>query len=190
MTNLEEPRGARRSKPIAVGVLALAASVAALQCARPDRRNPPVDRALALEAHAALPPEVAGLVRRACYDCHSHETRWPWYAHVAPVSWLVAADVDKGRRQLNFSRWGDYNVYVRADLVDQACRLVADRSMPLPSYRLMHSAARLTEAEIELFCEWTRREADRLVAAPPTVSPRPAPSDSGAERDAKGGSRP
>lgn len=143
--------------------MVLLAGLGALQFVRPERTNPPVEPALALEALAPAPREVAELVRRACYDCHSHETRWPWYSHVAPASWLVARDVREGRRQLNFSRWGHYNQYVRADLVDEACRRVVDGSMPLPAYRLMHRSGRLTDDEIAVFCAWTRAEAARLV---------------------------
>src|SRR6478672_7737844 len=63
------------------------------------RVNPPV------EGDLTAPADVKAVLRRACYDCHSNETVWPWYSHVAPVSWLVADDVNKGRRHWNFSTW-------------------------------------------------------------------------------------
>lgn len=150
-----------------MGVSAIVAvGAVVLQLARPGPTNPPVEPGLALEDQTVLPPRIADLMRRACYDCHSHETRWPWYARVAPASWLVVRDVERGRHQLNFSRWGDENVYVRADLLDAACQLVSDGVMPLPAYRLMHPRARLTEDDIAGFCAWTREEAARLVAPP------------------------
>ena len=68
-----------------------------------ERTNPPV------EAEIVAEPEVHALLRRACYDCHSHETVWPWYAWVAPVSWLVAHDVDHAREELDFSRFESYD---------------------------------------------------------------------------------
>ena len=68
-----------------------------------DRSNPPV------ESEISTPPEVHIILRKACYDCHSNETTWPWYSKVAPVSWLVASDVHEGREELNFSTWASYN---------------------------------------------------------------------------------
>src|SRR5436309_14489602 len=84
---------ARRLR-IAVG--ALAGVLIAAQAFRIDRTNPPV------EQDVAAPAGVEALLRRACYNCHSHETVWPWYSHVAPVSWLLAHDVPEGRLELNF----------------------------------------------------------------------------------------
>src|SRR5262249_25939676 len=62
----------------------------------------------ASKSEVSAPPEIHDTLRRSCYDCHSNQTQWPWYAHVAPFSWAVARDIELGRRQLNFSDWGDY----------------------------------------------------------------------------------
>jgi hypothetical protein len=87
-------------------------------------------------------PETRALAVRACFDCHSNETRWPWYAQVAPISWSVQDHVDEGRRELNFSEW---NRPQRE--ADEAAETVAEGEMPPASYKLAHLEARLTEAE-------------------------------------------
>jgi hypothetical protein len=149
---------------MAIGLAVLAAAFLVMQAFGGARTNPSVDPSLRLEAQTTVAPDVAGIVRRACYDCHSNETRWPWYSRVAPARWLVVHDVDEGRGQLNFSTWGEYNVYDRADMLDEACKLTTEGKMPLRPYLLLHPEARLTPQEIEGFCAWTKQEAERLTS--------------------------
>jgi hypothetical protein len=87
-------------------------------------------------------PSTRELAVRACFDCHSNETRWPWYSNVAPFSWLLQRHVDEGRRVLNFSEW--QRPYEEAG---ESARTVLEGEMPLRSYLLLHPAASLTEAE-------------------------------------------
>ena len=74
-----------------------------IQLVRPERANPPVAAGDRIESHVNVPPEVKAVLTRACADCHSNETRWPWYSEVAPASWFVADHVREGRDSLNFS---------------------------------------------------------------------------------------
>jgi hypothetical protein len=83
------------------------------------------------------------LAVRACFDCHSGQTEWPWYASVAPVSWLVASHVDEGRAILDFSRWD--RPYEEAH---EAGETVLEGEMPPDYYRRMHASARLTDREL------------------------------------------
>jgi hypothetical protein len=85
---------------------------------------------------------VRELARRTCFDCHSHETVWPWYSHVAPVSWLVQRDVDEGREHLNFSAW-DRSHEGGGDAAEE----LEEGEMPPAYYLPTHAAARLTDAE-------------------------------------------
>jgi hypothetical protein len=87
-------------------------------------------------------PATRALTVRACFDCHSHETRWPWYAHVAPASWLLQYDTDAGRKALNFSAWN-----TPQEEADDAAEVVRSGEMPLAIYRLLHPEARLSTAE-------------------------------------------
>jgi mono/diheme cytochrome c family protein len=79
------------------------------------------------------------LAVNACFDCHSNETRWPWYSHVAPVSWLVQSEVDHGRHVLNFSEW--QRTY---DEARESAESVVDSQMPPERYLVLHSSARLS----------------------------------------------
>ncbi|HEU6449767.1 MAG TPA: heme-binding domain-containing protein, partial [Verrucomicrobiae bacterium] len=84
-------------------VVALIAIFGLMQCFNPARKNPPV--IVDFIATNSPPPEIATMLRASCYDCHSRETRWPWYSDIAPVSWLVANDVKDGRKNLDLSDW-------------------------------------------------------------------------------------
>src|SRR5258708_32654712 len=86
-----------------------------MQFVRPDRSDPAVSPAASLEAKA--PPEIKALLDRSCRDCHSNETRWPWYSQVAPVSWLVASDIHQGRDRFNYSEWTSYSSEDRKSVV-------------------------------------------------------------------------
>jgi hypothetical protein len=152
-----------RRQQIAAATLGAAAVLAVVFS--PARENPPIDRTATIDATTELPDHVGRLLRRACYDCHSHETRWPWYSALPPASWLVAHDVNEGRGHLNFSRWATYNVFDRADMLDDACELVSSGEMPLPQYRWLHPDARLADPDVKALCAWARTEAERLVAA-------------------------
>jgi len=86
-------------------------------------------------------PETRALAERACFDCHSNESVWPWYSNVAPVSWLVQDHVDEGRAHINFSDW------INSGDVDELSEVVEKGEMPLASYLLLHPEAKLTDAE-------------------------------------------
>src|ERR1700675_3478768 len=88
-------------------VLSTIALLIAIQLVPIHHDNPPATGSL------TAPAPVASILRRACYNCHSHETTWPWYSYVAPVSWLVARDVHEGRRHMNFSAWAGYDPTLR-----------------------------------------------------------------------------
>src|SRR4028119_674499 len=89
--------------------LALAILFVSVQFVRPNKRNPPVVPTQAIESHVRVTPEVAAIFERACKDCHSNQTEWPWYTRIAPVSWYVADHVEHGRREMNFSEWSTYD---------------------------------------------------------------------------------
>ena len=135
---------------------ALAAALVGMQAFRTDRTNPPVER------DVAAPAGVEALLRRACYNCHSHETVWPWYSHVAPVSWLVAHDVSEGRRELNFSTWTAYPAAKKVRKLRKSAEEVTKRKMPPWYYALVHPEARLADAEREMLRTWSAEEIRRL----------------------------
>jgi cytochrome c551/c552 len=136
----------RRAATTAAGALLLA--LVAAQAIRVDRTNPPVERDL------GAPPEVQAVLRRACYDCHSNETVWPWYSGVAPISWLIGRDVHEGRAELNFSTWDAYAAKPRRTKLRETAEEVAEGEMPPWYYVLMHPEARLDGEARERIRAW------------------------------------
>ena len=116
---------------------------------------------------AGMPAHLATTMRRACADCHSNQTQWPWYGHIAPLSWLIARDVSVARQRLNFSelnRQAETKPAVAAGLLLASCGSVAARRMPLPAYLALHPEARLSEGDIQDYCKWARATARTLLA--------------------------
>jgi hypothetical protein len=146
-------------------LLGLVLVVAGLQFIRPDRTNPPVDAAMAVQATTTVPDQVGVVLRRSCYDCHSNETRWPWYSAVVPAAWGVANHVREGRAELNFSEWGRYPAAKRTALLEKMCDEVREGKMPLKQYLWLHRDAALSEADWKSVCDWSVDEAGRLTAA-------------------------
>jgi heme-binding protein len=110
----------------------------------------------------SVPAPVVSVLRRACFDCHSNETRWPWYAQLPIASHFIERDVNDGRGQLNWSLWAEYNPFDRAGILDKVCELTSTRSMPPWPYRMLHAEARLSRTDVQALCEWTYLEATRL----------------------------
>jgi Haem-binding domain len=139
------------------------AALAGIQFVGPARTNPPSDPAKALARRVEIPPPVEAVLDRSCRHCHSNATRWPWYAHVAPVSWAVINHVNEGRGQLNLSDWPS-SPEEGADLLDEVCAQVKKGRMPLREYTWIHRDARLSGADRTLLCQWANASADRLMA--------------------------
>jgi hypothetical protein len=133
----------------------LAAGLLVAQLVPVSRTNPPV------EAEIVVAPDMRALLRRACWDCHSHETVWPWYAWVAPVSWLVAHDVNHGREELDFSRFESYERKKQRKKLGQIGEEVEEEHMPLWYYLLLHPAARLAVEERRGLIAWAEAEQER-----------------------------
>ena len=102
------------------------------------------------------------ILERACQNCHSERTYWPWYSHVAPASWLVERDIRQARAYLNLSRWKYYSEDQREALLSAIGAAARTRVMPPGRYTLLHPEARLSGVEREQVYKWTRRERRRL----------------------------
>lgn len=131
-----------------VVVVSVAVVFGLVQLVPVDRENPPVTGALAAS------PKVLALLRRSCFDCHSNETRWPWYARIAPVSWLVARDVKEGREHLNFSEWAGLAPEKKRHKLEELWEEVEAGAMPPTQYLFVHGDAALGPQEIESLHEW------------------------------------
>jgi len=122
------------------------------------------------------PPAVKQLLAVACYDCHSNATRYPWYAELQPLGWWLASHVTDGKHALNFSEVGGYTAKTAARRLNLCADEIADHSMPLFSYRLIHADARLSEAQIKILTDWFEQTSDFIkekaaLAPPPPRNP-------------------
>ena len=129
-------------------VTALGAAFLALQLVPVDRENPPV------ESEIPAPAEVRELLERACYDCHSNQSRWPWYGYVAPTSWLIEYDIEEARDHMNFSTWNRYDEDEQIDMIEGVWEEVLEGEMPPFFYLPLHPAARLDEKDRTVLREW------------------------------------
>ena len=135
-------------KALKYGLPALAVLAVLIQFIPATRDNPPVT------ADLPGPPEAKALLQRACYDCHSNETVWPPYSHIAPISWLVAADVHEGRSLINFSTWGEKDADKQTFIRQDVWSMIEKGEMPPWDYRLMHAEAHFTDAEKATVKAW------------------------------------
>lgn len=113
-----------------------------------ERTNPPVIGDL------QAPGQVKELLKKSCYDCHSNETKWPWYSYVAPISWLVLNDVKDGRKHLNFSEWEKLSLRKKADAKKEIWNEVSEDKMPMTIYTYTHPGAKLDITQKNIIKQW------------------------------------
>ena len=134
--------------------LAVVASVAlGLTATSRDARRQ-IDMPRTLLEDSNVPPPVRAILQRACQNCHSENTVWPWYANIPPVSWQVHSDVTHGRAFMDLSKWNDYTEGQRRGFRVAIGAAVQNRLMPPPKYVWMHRGARLSGDELELVKAW------------------------------------
>jgi hypothetical protein len=143
--------------------IAIGAIFILMQFIQPDRTNPGFDQSKTMQTELNIPTEISALLERGCKDCHSNQTTWPFYAYIAPVSWLVSNDVTEGRKHFNMSEWGKYKPNKKASKLNDINQAVNDRSMPLPKYIPLHPEANLTDAERAQLAAWAQKEAEKLI---------------------------
>lgn len=151
-----------RRKRIWVGAIVL---LVAIQLIPVTKTNPAVDGANSLLGANAAPPEIAAIFQRSCQDCHSNRTTWPWYSHVAPVSWVVASDVNGARQHMNLDEWGTYSVEKRQSKLTKICEEMRSGDMPDTKYTLIHRSAKLTDAQRGTLCDWAEATRKGLARA-------------------------
>lgn len=110
-----------------------------------------------------IPSDVDIILNNACYDCHSQSVIYPWYSYVAPVSWLVARDVNMGRDHLDFGKWGELSKRDKIKVLGEVAEEVEDGNMPMQIYINMHSEADLTEEQRELIVNWSEELAEKIM---------------------------
>ena len=127
---------------------------AGIQLIPVDRDNKPVSRQDNFVDIYKTPENIKVILKNACYDCHSNETRYPGYSYVAPISWTIKDHINLGLEHLNFSEWGSYNRELKENAIEKTIATVKDLEMPLPSYIGYHPKANLTtkqRQELEVY---------------------------------------
>lgn len=133
-------------------VLGLMGLFVVMQVVVPAKTNPDSDSTKSLRSLKPANTAALAVMDRSCRDCHSNDTIWPWYSYVAPVSWLVAHDVNEGRRELNMSEFGTYSEQKQQHKLEEACEQVKQGEMPMWIYTVQHPEATLQPGDADLIC--------------------------------------
>lgn len=110
----------------------------------------------------AVPANVQVLLQNACYDCHSNNTRYPWYVKMQPIAWIMEGHIKNGKEKLNFSDFGSYGTRRQKSKLKGIANSIKDDNMPLSSYKLLHNTAKLSQADKKLIIDWVENKADSL----------------------------
>lgn len=119
-----------------------------------DKTNPPLEPGMDFLRIKDTPPDIAKLIRTSCYDCHSNETKYPWYASIAPSSWFLKSHVSEGRKELNFSTFATYETARQIHKMEEVTEMVEKKKMPLDSYFIGHQDAKLSDENRKKLVEY------------------------------------
>jgi hypothetical protein len=118
-----------------------------IQLIRIDTTNKSTDNAMDFTVRSGADENISVMVRAACYDCHSNETIYPWYAQIAPVSWWIGNHVNEGREHLNFSEWTAYDTEKQKHKLEECVEMIRAGEMPMKSFTWLHPEARLSDEQ-------------------------------------------
>ncbi len=142
---------------------ALIGGIVLIQFFQPDRNlgkfNPGTDMLVVTNA----PDSLASVLKNSCYNCHSNQTRYPWYGYIAPVSWYLDTHIQKAKADLNMSNFGGLDKKKKIGTLSKICEELESGSMPLKSYLLIHQEARLSKSEIKAICDWSEFTALKIM---------------------------
>ena len=138
--------------------------IIAMQFVQPDRNQNEQVLSMDIVKFVTLSDSVQVILTNACYDCHSNNTHYPWYANIQPVGWFMARHIKQGKEELNFSEFGNYSSRRQSSKLNEIANMVKDNIMPLPSYKLMHKDASLSSHEKALIINWAQQLKDSLSA--------------------------
>lgn len=111
-----------------------------------------------------VPDSIQSILKNSCYDCHSNNTRYPWYSNIQPVYWFMNNDIKKGKKELNFDEFGSYSPRRQLSKLSGIENAITEEIMPLSSYLLMHNTAKLSPNEKTMLIKWAQQSADSLSA--------------------------
>ncbi|MGB0883019.1 MAG: heme-binding domain-containing protein [Vicingaceae bacterium] len=145
-------------KKVLLSILAL---LVIIQFFRIDKTNPAVIAENDYINTANPPENISTILKTSCYDCHSNESKYPWYSNIAPVSWWVKDHINEGREELNFSEWTTFSEKRKKHKLEECIEMIEEGEMPLKSYTIMHGNAQLTADDEGYLIEWFKNELNK-----------------------------
>lgn len=152
------------------GLLILALGLGIVQFIRPEKNISKEQSRSGVAENFVVPPPVQSTLQRSCYDCHSNNTAYPWYAEVQPVGWWLNKHIRDGKRGVNFDEYGSYRLMKQYHRFNDIVEQIQKDEMPLPSYLLLHPHAKLTASEKDELVKWCEAMRDSMKAKFPIDS--------------------
>jgi len=151
-------------------LLVLVVILIVIQFIRPEKNIHPQPQPSDISSLYAVPADVDSILVKACNDCHSNNTRYPWYNNIQPVAWWLKNHIDEGKRHLNFNEFASYPAFRKYDNIKEIKKQIDEGGMPISSYTLIHTDARLTDAEKKTITTWSENIRQQLEAKYPKDS--------------------
>lgn len=148
-----------------ITVAVLAVGFLTIQFFQPAKNRSPVTENDFIKQINA-PEDIKEKIKVSCYDCHSNQTKYPWYNKVAPLSWIIADHVKNGKKEINFSEWGHLSKRKKIGVLSGISEVLGDGSMPLESYIKLHKEAHFTGEEVERITTWTESAMEEVLSTP------------------------
>ena len=142
--------------------LTLLGALLAIQLFRPEKNQLPVNPEQQLSSRYTVPDTVHSILQKACMDCHSNTTRYPWYAAVQPIAWWLDEHIIDGKKHLNFDEYTHRSLRYQYHKMEETIEMVKEEEMPLPSYTWTHKEARLTQEERVAITQWAQSVMDTM----------------------------
>ena len=151
-------------------MLLLLAGLIIVQFIHPERNKSEAIQLNNIEKVHPVPEDVKSILVKACLDCHSNNTSYPWYCNLQPVDWWIGGHIKDAKKQMNFDEYSNRNLRYQFHKMEEIVEQVKDGKMPLNSYTWMHKDARLTEAEKNILINWANAVQDNMKAKYPIDS--------------------
>jgi hypothetical protein len=148
--------------PVKAIILVAMAILIVIQFFHPSRNVSNKQSPSDIAAVYGVPSNVETILKKACNDCHSNNTRYPWYANIQPVAWWLKNHIREGKRELNFNEFGSYRISKQYHKLESMIHEVKEGDMPLGSYTIIHTDARLTDDEKKTLNEWAQSIRDTI----------------------------
>ena len=149
-------------KYLRISLLAFIAIIALIQFFQPDKNRGEMTSDHMFK-QMNLPEDIQIMLKNACLDCHSNQTTYLWYHQIAPVSWMINQHITDGKKELNLSEWGQWDMMGKLTSLDKMKEEVEKGTMPLKPYILMHPKAKLTEEQKKRFYDWIEKLSEEML---------------------------